>query len=66
MKHNLPSDLVDRLRGDDEDAMSADAKQLVALLKPGRTAGQLGQGASGAPVQDTPAQAFARLMQGGS
>lgn len=40
----LPVDLVDRLRGNDEESMAQDADRLLALIKPGRPAGDIDQG----------------------
>lgn len=39
-KLSLPDELVDRLRGDDEDSMLADAEKLVELLAPRRPSSQ--------------------------
>lgn len=44
LSKGLPADLVDRLRGDDEESMAQDADRLIALLKPGRPAGDIDQG----------------------
>lgn len=60
---NLPADMIDRLRGDTEDELSADADRLAAHLKTGvRTDPDMGP--RGAAPASTPAQEFASFLQG--
>lgn len=53
-KYGLPEDLVDRLRGDSEEALAADAEKLLDMIAPKKTGSKpvekLRPG--GAPVQD--------------
>jgi hypothetical protein len=53
-KYGLPEDLVDRLRGDSEEALAADAEKLLDLVSPRKTGSKpvekLRPG--GAPAQD--------------
>lgn len=41
----LPATLAERLRGDDEDSLMADADALLSLVKPARPSGDVDQGA---------------------
>lgn len=47
IQKGVPADLVDRLRGDTEDDLSADADRLLALLQPGKPRGDVAQGPRG-------------------
>lgn len=46
----LPSELVDRLRGSSEQELSADADALLALVQPGKPRGDVDQGVRGTPA----------------
>jgi uncharacterized protein (DUF342 family) len=46
-KHNLPDVLANRLQGDDEQTMEADAKVLAKLVVPPASSGAAANGASG-------------------
>lgn len=61
----LPADLVERLRGETEDELSADADSLLALVTPGRPRGDVDQGVrgDGTAPQMSPTQA-ADLIRG--
>lgn len=59
LSKGLPADLVDRLRGDSEEEVSADADALLALVKAPTTprpdlsqGGHGGEGATGGPEKD--------------
>lgn len=49
MAKKLPLEVAERLRGDTEEEMSADADRLAALLKPGAPSGSVDGGNTGKP-----------------
>jgi len=61
--NGLPADLVDRLRGDTAEALDEDAKNLTALLKASRGAGDVDQGVRGGGTAG-PAQLKQADLQG--
>lgn len=47
LRKQLPDELADRLRGDTDEELSADADRLLALIKSGRARGDVDQGTRG-------------------
>jgi hypothetical protein len=59
----LPAEVIDRLKGDDEQEMAEDADRLLALLKPGRPRGDIDAGPKGGNPTESVDEEFGRLIK---